>query len=91
MSERQMKLGDTAASMRAYIVGGVIPLSAYLIFPEAPRALWVSAGVTLVALGLFGGIKGWFTGTPVIRSGLQTALIGGLAAGAAFLIARWIS
>lgn len=75
----------------AYVVGGVIPLSAYLVFTEAHRALWVSVGVTLVALGVFGGIKGRFTGTPMIRSALQTTLIGGLAATAAFLIARWIS
>jgi len=75
----------------AYIVGGIIPLSAYLVFADAHRALWVSVGVTLVALGVFGGIKGRFTGTPVLRSGLQTTLIGGLAAAAAFIIARSIS
>ena len=75
----------------AYIVGGIIPLSAYLVFADAHRALRVSVGVTLVALGVFGGIKGRFTGTPVIRSGLQTTMIGGLAAAAAFIIARSIS
>jgi VIT1/CCC1 family predicted Fe2+/Mn2+ transporter len=75
----------------AYIVGGIIPLSAYLVFADAHRALWVSVGVTLVALGIFGGIKGKFTGAPVVRSGLQTTLIGGLAAAAAFIIARCIS
>lgn len=75
----------------AYIVGGIIPLSAYLIFADAHKALWVSVGVTLIALGIFGGIKGKFTGAPVIRSGLQTTLIGGLAAAAAFTIARCIS
>jgi VIT1/CCC1 family predicted Fe2+/Mn2+ transporter len=75
----------------AYIVGGIIPLSAYLVFADAHRALWVSVGVTLLALGIFGGIKGKFTGAPVIRSGLQTTLIGGLAAAAAFIIARCIS
>jgi VIT1/CCC1 family predicted Fe2+/Mn2+ transporter len=75
----------------AYIVGGIIPLSAYLVFADAHRALWVSVGVTLVALGIFGGIKGRFTGAPVVRSGLQTTLIGGLAAAAAFIIARCIA
>jgi len=75
----------------AYIVGGIIPLSAYLVFADAHRALWVSVGVTLAALGVFGGIKGRFTGTPVLRSGFQTTLIGGLAAAAAFIIARSIS
>jgi VIT1/CCC1 family predicted Fe2+/Mn2+ transporter len=47
--------------------------------------------VTLLALFVFGYVKGRFTGAPPLRSGLQTALIGGLAAGAAILIARLIS
>lgn len=75
----------------SYVVGGVIPLSAYLVFADAHRALNVSCAVTLVALLGFGAIKGRFTGTPMLRSGFQTALIGGLAAAAAFGIARMIS
>jgi VIT1/CCC1 family predicted Fe2+/Mn2+ transporter len=75
----------------AYIVGGLIPLSAYLIFPDIHRALDVSVLLTLMALGVFGAIKGRFTGTPMIRSALQTMLIGGLAAAAAFGLARAIS
>jgi len=75
----------------AYVVGGAIPLSAYLVFADAQRALGVSVAVTLAALGIFGGIKGRFTGTPIGRSALQTVLIGGLAAAAAFGIARLIS
>lgn len=74
----------------AYVVGGVIPLSAYLFFSDAHRALQVSVIVTLIALAVFGAIKGRFTGVPVLRSGLQTSIIGGLAAAAAFGIARWI-
>ena len=75
----------------SYIVGGMIPLSSYIIFTTAHRALMMSVVVTLFALGVFGAIKGRFTGVPMVRSGLQTALIGGLAAAAAFLIARWIA
>lgn len=75
----------------AYVVGGMIPLSAYLIFADAHQALNVSVVVTLVALGVFGAIKGQFTGVSPLRSALQTALIGGLAAAAAFGIARAIS
>jgi VIT1/CCC1 family predicted Fe2+/Mn2+ transporter len=75
----------------AYIVGGMVPLSAYLLLTDAQSALRLSAVVTLVALALFGGIKGRFTGVPVFRSALQTTLIGGLAAAAAFGIARWIA
>ena len=75
----------------AYIVGGIIPLSASLIVSDTHRALKLSVAVTLAALAIFGGIKGRFTGVPVLRSALQTSIIGGLAAAAAFGIARWIS
>jgi VIT1/CCC1 family predicted Fe2+/Mn2+ transporter len=75
----------------AYVVGGLIPLSSYIFLADAHRALWVSIGVTLVALAAFGAIKGRFTGASMIRSGLQTMVIGGLAAAAAFGIARMIS
>jgi VIT1/CCC1 family predicted Fe2+/Mn2+ transporter len=75
----------------AYIVGGLIPLSAYLLLSDAHTALRVSVIVTLASLAIFGGIKGRFTGVPVARSALQTSVIGGLAAAAAFGIARWIS
>jgi VIT1/CCC1 family predicted Fe2+/Mn2+ transporter len=75
----------------AYAVGGMIPLSAYLIFPDAHVALRLSVVVTLIALALFGGVKGRFTGVPLLRSALQTTVTGGLAAAAAFGIARLIS
>ncbi len=74
----------------SYIVGGIIPLSAYLILPDAQRALRLSVVVTILALAVFGGIKGRFTGVPMVRGALQTSVIGGLAAAAAFGIARWI-
>jgi len=54
-------------------------------------ALLLSVAVTLIALFVFGFIKGRYTGTRPMRSALQTALIGSIAAGAAFLIARLIS
>jgi vacuolar iron transporter family protein len=75
----------------AYAVGGMIPLSAYLLFPDAHVALRLSVVVTLIALGVFGGVKGKFTGVPLLRSALQTTVTGGLAAAAAFGIARLIS
>jgi VIT1/CCC1 family predicted Fe2+/Mn2+ transporter len=75
----------------AYIVGGIVPLVPYMATTHASTALPWSVLVTLLALGLFGWIKGRFTGAPRWRSALQTVLIGGLAAGAAFLIARLIS
>ena len=75
----------------AYIAGGLIPLSPYFMFAAAHSALLVSVILTLIALLIFGYIKGRFTGARPIRSALQTAIIGGLAATAAFLIARAIT
>jgi VIT1/CCC1 family predicted Fe2+/Mn2+ transporter len=46
--------------------------------------------VTLVALLVFGYVKARFTGINPLRGGIQTVLIGGLAAAAAFTIARMI-
>jgi vacuolar iron transporter family protein len=81
----------SAATIAAsYIGGGLIPLSPYMFLHQTAQALPYSVAVTLLALGIFGYIKGRFTGTRPIRSALQTMLIGGLAAGAAFLIAKWI-
>ena len=75
----------------AYIAGGFIPLGPYIALTKASSALVLSAAITLLALAIFGFVKGRFTGTPPWRSSLQTSLIGGLAAGAAFLLARAIS
>ncbi|HYL69114.1 MAG TPA: VIT1/CCC1 transporter family protein [Candidatus Limnocylindria bacterium] len=80
--------GTIAAS---YIVGGLVPLAPYILMSEVMSALWVSVGVTLLALFVFGSIKGHFTGVKPLRGGMQTVLVGGLAAAAAFFIARLIS
>ena len=75
----------------SYIAGGFIPLAPYMVLHSARNALVWSALVTLIALGVFGYIKGRFTGSKPARSALQTVVIGGLAAGAAFIIAKAIS
>ncbi|MEZ4664011.1 MAG: VIT1/CCC1 transporter family protein [Caldilineaceae bacterium] len=72
----------------AYIGGGLIPLSPYMIVTQLITALYISIAVTLAALFVFGYVKGHFTGAGPLRSGLQTLLVGGLAAAAAFTLAR---
>jgi len=74
----------------AYIVGGLIPLSPYLAMENPKEALVVSTMVTLVALFVFGFVKGSYTGVRPIRSAIQTTAIGGLAALAAYSIASWL-
>ena len=54
-------------------------------------ALLFSVVFTLVALLFFGYIKGRFTGARPVRSAIQTALIGGLAAAVAYGLAKAFS
>ena len=80
----------------SYVAGGLIPLAPYIVADfvkqmSVATALLLSIALTLIALLVFGFIKGRYTGTRPLRSALQTALIGSVAAGAAFLIARLIS
>jgi vacuolar iron transporter family protein len=75
----------------AYVAGGFIPLAPYMFTNLPSKALIFSIIVTLLALFIFGYIKGTFTGIKPLRSALQTSLIGSVAAGAAFAIAKLIS
>lgn len=75
----------------SYIVGGLIPLLPYMLVRDIGDALKASIMVTLLALAVFGGIKGWLTGSQALRSSLQTMVIGGIAGAVAFLIARAVS
>src|SRR5262249_48008642 len=75
----------------SYIAGGFIPLLPYILLSTIPSAQIASVIATLAALLIFGYVKARLTGAPAIRGSLQTALVGGLAAAVAFLIAKFIS
>lgn len=75
----------------SYIVGGLVPLLPYILLNDSTRALLMSVVITLLALLVFGSVKGKLTGAGAVRSGLQTVLIGGLAAGAAYALARLLN
>jgi VIT1/CCC1 family predicted Fe2+/Mn2+ transporter len=75
----------------SYIFGGMIPLAPYMLLANVQTGLWWSVGVTLLALAVFGWVKGHFTGINPLKGAVQTVVIGGLAAGAAFLLAKLIS
>ena len=75
----------------SYIAGGLIPLMPYLLTPHSQIALRYSVGATLLALAVFGYVKGRFTGVSPWKSAFRTTLIGGLAAAAAFGIAKTLA
>src|ERR1700761_3206081 len=70
-------LGSAITIALSYVVGGAVPLAPYLLSPTVTDALRVSIIITLIALLIFGGLKGRLLGSPVIRSAVQTMLIGG--------------
>jgi VIT1/CCC1 family predicted Fe2+/Mn2+ transporter len=74
----------------SYVAGGLVPLSPYFFFRSVQHALIGSVLITLLALLVFGYIKGRYTTARPLRSAWQTVIVGGLAATAAFVIARLI-
>jgi VIT1/CCC1 family predicted Fe2+/Mn2+ transporter len=80
----------------SYIAGGLVPLLPYMFVGAAlldttTSALTASVVITIFALALFGTLKGRLLGTGALRSGLQTSLIGGAAAAAAYTLARLLN
>jgi len=72
----------------AYAAGGIIPLFPYFLVSTIHQALPLSVVATVTALLAFGWFKGHFTGARPVTSALQTVLVGGLAALAAYGLAR---
>jgi len=75
----------------AYIVGGIVPLSAYIFTTQPINGLLFSCIITTACLFTFGYFKSKVTGQPPLQGALTTTIIGLLAAAAAFGIARLFS
>ncbi|MBS1976555.1 MAG: VIT1/CCC1 transporter family protein [Bacteroidetes bacterium] len=75
----------------SYVIGGLIPLSAYFFTETAQQGLMYSTVITLICLVVFGLIKSKLTGQPLLKGAARVALVGALAAGAAFVLAKLIA
>ena len=75
----------------SYVAGGFVPLLPYMFVASNIVALEFSVLITLLALALFGALKGKLVGTGALRSALQTVSIGGVAAAAAYGLARLLN
>jgi VIT1/CCC1 family predicted Fe2+/Mn2+ transporter len=75
----------------SYIVGGLIPLSAYFFTESAQEGLIYSSIITLICLVVFGLVKSKLTGQPLLKGAMRVTLIGAAAAAAAFAIAKMIA
>lgn len=84
-------VSSAATIALSYIAGGLVPLAPYMLFSDPKSGFAASVVSTLIALFVFGFIKGRYTGAPKLKSALRTTVIGGLAAGVAYLIAKAVS
>ncbi len=75
----------------AYVVGGIVPLSAYFFTSKPNDGLVYSSIITIVCLLVFGYFKSKFTGQPPVKGAVRITLIGLVAAAAAFFIATLVS
>jgi len=83
-------VASAATIALSYVAGGLIPLAPYLFLPKIGQALPLSVVVTLRALGVFGFVKSGFTGTNRVKGAIQTVMVGGIAAAAAFALAKLV-
>ena len=83
-------LGDALVVGLTYLGAAIIPLWPYLVFPIR-TALIVSLVCTLAALFALGVAKGKMARMPLLRSGLQVAIIGSVSAGIGFAIGHLVS
>lgn len=72
----------------SYIIGGLVPLSPYFFVTDPLAGLEISVVVTLLCLFIFGWFKSKITGIPPFQGAFRVMLIGALAAGAAFGVAK---
>lgn len=75
----------------SYVAGGLVPLGPYFLPIKVPTALTASVAVTLAALFVFGYMKGCFTTYQPLKSAWRTVAVGGIAAAAAYTIAKLIA
>lgn len=72
----------------SYAIGGLVPLSPYLFTDTPIEALKFSVLFTLICLFIFGFFKSRITGVNPWWGAIRTTMIGALAAGAAFGVAK---
>jgi len=71
----------------SYLVGGLLPLTAYFFTATPREGLLMSALITTLCLFIFGYLKGKVTGQKPLLSAVKVTAIGLVAAAAAYFVA----
>jgi len=94
MSRKESPLKNAIVTFLSFIIFGFLPLAAYIAesFVDLPGENFATAGIlTLIALFTLGSIKGEISGKHWFKSAIETVVIGGLAAFAAYLVGYLLS
>ena len=75
----------------SYVIGGLIPLSAYFFSDNVHRGLLFSTIITVFCLFAFGLVKSKLTGQPLLKGALRVTLVGAIAAAVAFALGKLIT
>ena len=75
------------ASAVAFLIGGMLPILAIIVFPTSMRVPATFAAV-LIALAITGAIGGYLGDSPMLRPMIRVVVGGALALAATFLIGR---
>jgi vacuolar iron transporter family protein len=79
------------ATFVAFLFVGLIPLLPFLLPGLASsQRFMASAVITAVAFAFIGVVKAFVVKHSVLRSGLETLLVGGIAASLAYLVGWWL-
>lgn len=82
---------DALAMGAAYVIGGGIPVLAYLLTMNVNLGILLSVGMTFVGLFMVGIMKGKMTKTNLLRSGLEMVVVAMGAAGVGWLVGEIVS
>ncbi|MBI1960899.1 MAG: VIT1/CCC1 transporter family protein [Candidatus Liptonbacteria bacterium] len=75
----------------AFAAAGFLPIIPFLFLAEAGNTVTLSIIATASALFVVGAMRSFFTRRNVIRSGVEKRGVGGVAAGAAYAVGRFVS
>src|ERR1043165_6186412 len=75
----------------SYVIGVLIPLSAYFLTDSVTKGLESSVVLTVGCLIIFGIVKSKHTGQSLFKGALRVTIVGALAAAAAFALAKMIA
>lgn len=86
----QVKWGALRIGL-SYALGGLVPLSAYILTRSPNEGLLLSSTLTVLALGVFGYLKSQFLVQPKLKGAIRMIVVGAMAAGVSFFVARLVS